>query len=112
MMRHSSLFLSLAATATLVVTTPAFAGTEYVLRSKVRRLQVGLSTGTTAYPEASMAELDCVPGNGNSMLLEYSHHRYKDVYAMLLAAKSSGQEISFRIQIGSTGCVINYVILE
>jgi len=60
-----------------------------------------------------LSALNCTPGGvGDYMTLQYTHARYADMYALLLTAKAAGQPVTFRINEGTAGCTLMYVIAE
>lgn len=57
----------------------------------------------------NQSSLDCTQEGGIYMTLLASSPRFKEMYANVLAFQLAGQPMSFRVNIGSTGCTLAYV---
>jgi hypothetical protein len=67
-------------------------------RGYIQTMAVGISEGNKIYLTTDFVNPNCTPPGGaqNTAYLRYSHGRYKDIYAALLAAQMSGQTVTLR----------------
>lgn len=100
------LALSIAA----LVPTSANAATNAVT-GFVTQLQTGLSPGIYIAMDQDFSQLDCVLVSGRYVTLPPSHAQFKEIYATLLAGMLMNRKVAIRIQEGSAGCSVIYMIL-
>jgi hypothetical protein len=87
-----------------IVAASIFAGSVFAQtidvsqRGYIQTMAVGISEGVKIYLTTDFVNANCTPPGGaqNTAYLRYSHGRYKDIYAALLAAQMSGQTVTLR----------------
>jgi hypothetical protein len=101
----------LAAVVALLVSGAASAGcNNYTCEDVKITVVVTIGDGNVLIrTDGNQSSLDCTQESGVYMTLLASSARFKEIYANVLAFQIAKLPMSFRVNIGSTGCTLAYV---
>lgn len=77
---------------------------------KIKRLVIN-DSGISIRTDGNHSNLNCAATNGY-VQLHNSHIQFDRIYAMLLTAASTNQQITIRIDEGSTNCTVQYTYMD
>lgn len=91
-------------------TVAASCNTYYCDKIVLKTLYVDSNGNAFVATDTPISSLNCTP-NGSYLMLPHATGS-EEIYSLLLMAHQQLTPISIRINIGSNGCTINYVVSE